>query len=81
MPGPRFTKIKIDNMTGEIKSIYGEDEEKPNQKVKAVKMGPDDFKKIKKVAKDYLCTVYHYHNSPGCTVVIRSDGTAVKICH
>lgn len=73
MNPPRFTHIRIGIQEGKIDQIHDENNHSPST------VDPADIAKIKKEGK-LIAEIYRTEFSPVCTVVIRSDGTAVKIC-
>jgi hypothetical protein len=71
--GSEFIKIRIGTTDGKIKKIKDENHNAPTH------VDPKDVPKIEK-GGTLIAKVYRYQFNPVCTVVIRSDGTAVKIC-
>lgn len=71
--GSQFMKIRIGTSDGQIKKIKDE-KERPHTDV-----DPKDVPKIEREGT-LIAKVYRYQFNPVCTVIIRSDGTAVKIC-
>ena len=71
--GSEFMKIRIGTSDGKIKKIKDEKERLHTN------VDPKDVPMIEKDGK-LIAKVYRYQFNPVCTVVIRSDGTAVKIC-
>lgn len=70
---PEFTDMRIRISEGKIEHIKDEHNGGTSNVDQA------DIPKIKRDGT-LIATIYKYQFNPICTVVIRSDGTAVKIC-
>jgi hypothetical protein len=71
--GSEFTDMRIEISDCKIKTIKDEKQRDATEVDKSL------VPKIKKEG-ELIAEIYKYQFNPVCTVVIRSDGSAVKIC-
>jgi hypothetical protein len=71
--GSKFMKLRIGTEDGQIKEINDENNHGPTE------VNPADVPMIEKNGR-LIAKIYRHQFNPVCTVVIRADGTAVKIC-
>ena len=71
--GSKFMKIRIGTEDGQIKEINDENNNGPTD------VAPQDVPMIEKNGT-LIAKVYRFQFNPVCTVVIKSNGSAVKIC-